>query len=304
MLKKLFIIISVGSIYLNAATIGSISTGSENGTYIKIGKDISTTFKKYDVELKVKQSKGSLDNLNMILNLDTIEPSNWAIVQADALQYYKYKYFKKTKQDINNNIKTVLPLYSEAIHIFTKKGKKVKFDAKSTINVGVKSQKSGGYVTSKVISNLYGTQFNFVYCDFTTAKKYLQEGKIDIYVDVISKLNKTYSKLKNIDFVVLPPNKRMDQTYIKTEFTKKDYPWIEKNFTGYSSPSILITNLVDKRYDQNVAFFVEAILKNSNVLISEGSNKWKIIFQELESNHKQVNYHPQAKRIIYSHMQK
>lgn len=304
MLKKLFIIISISSIYLNAASIGSISTGSQNGTYLEIGKDISNLFKKYNIQLEVKKSQGSLDNLNRVLRLDTTENSTWAIVQADALKYYKHKYYKQTKQNINDKVKTILPLYNEAIHVFTKKGKKIKFDSQTSLKVGVKSKKSGGYITSKVISNLYGIKFNFVYCDFSTAKKHLQKGKIDIFIDVTAKPNKTYTNLKNIDFVVLPQNKSMDHTYVKTVFTQKEYPWLEKNYTGYSSPTILITNVVDKKYDKNVTFFTEAILKNSKRLIMGGHEKWNIIFQELQSNYNQIHYHPQAIKSISSHIGK
>jgi len=301
MLNKLVIIISLSTIYLNAANIGVIATGEKNGTYIKIGKDISSIFKKYNVELDVERSEGSLDNLRRLVGADKQYESNWAIVQADTLKYYKYKYYKKTKQYINTKVKTILPLYNEALHIFSKKGKTIKFETDTVLTVGVKSKKSGGYVTSKVISNLYGVEFNFIYSDFETAQEYLQKGVIDIFIDVTAKPNKSYKNLHNIDFVVLPKNKMMDRNYQQILFSKEDYPWIEKDSFGYSCPSILITNLVDKKYDKKVNFFIEAILQNSNELKSRGDNKWKEVFEKLKLNHKRFNYHPQVIQSISSY---
>ena len=301
MLNKLIIIISMTIIYVNAANIGVISTGGKDGTYIKIGKDISSIFKKYNVELDVEKSEGSLDNLRRLVRFNKQYESNWAIVQADTLKYYKYKYYKETKQYINTKIKTILPLYNEALHIFSKKGRIIKFETNTVLTVGVKSKKSGGYVTSKVISNLYGVKFNFIYSDFETAQEYLEKGVIDIFIDVTAKPNQGYKNLHNIDFVVLPQNKMMDRNYEQTLFTKEDYPWIEKNYLGYSCPSILITNLVDKKYDKKVNFFIEAILQNSNELKSRGDNKWKEVFEKLKLSHKRFNYHPQVIQSISSY---
>lgn len=298
MLKKLLFIMSISTICFGGSNIGLITTGGEDGTYIQIGKDISKLFKKYNVDLEVKKSEGSLDNLRRIVGLDTLYPSNWAIVQNDVLKYYKYKYYKETKYNLNSKVKIILPLYNEDIHIFKKKDKTIKFEVGDVITVGVKSEKSGGYITSKVIQNSYGVEFNFIYCDFETAKQYLQKGVIDIFVDVTAKPNKSYTNLKDIDFVTLPENKIMDENYSKTLFTKEEYPWLKKNHYGYACTSVLVTNLVDAKYNKVVKFFVEAILQNSKELQSAGHSRWSEVYKNLKSHSKNFNYHPQVVKSI------
>ena len=301
MLKKFILLISICTISFSAGNIGTITTGTEDGTYIQIGKDISTLFKKYDVELQVVESEGSLDNIRRITGLDKLQQSNWAIVQRDVLKYYKYKYYKETKQSLNAKVKIVLPLYDEEVHIFTKKGKTIKFELNENIKVGVKSEKSGGYITAKVIANSYGVEFNFLYCDFDTAKEYLQKGVIDIFIDVTAKPNSSYKNLEDIDFVELPDTKVMDKNYKKTVFTRNDYPWLEKNMTGYSCPSILVKSLIETRYDKVISFFIEALLQNSKELKNKGHARWNEIYENLELNSKNYNYHPQVIQSVSSY---
>lgn len=300
MYKKLIFIVCLGTFAYSSIDMGVINTGGQKGTYIQMGQDISTLLKKYDVTLGVKDSKGSVDNLRRIVGLDESHQSDWAIVQSDALKYFKYQYYQETKSNLNDKVKVVLPLYNEDILILTKKNKKISFNSSTLINVGVKSKKSGGYITSKIISNSYGVKFKYQFIDFETAKDYLEDGFIDIFIDVTAKPHEMYRNLKNIDFVILPDNKIMDQNYQKIILKKRDYQWLDKDTSGYTCPSVLVTSLVDTQYDRQTKFFIEAILRNNVELKRNGHNRWSEVFENLKDTSNKFNYHPQAlDRIIF-----
>lgn len=285
------------SVFLYAnSTFGSIATGSKKGTYIQIGKDISKLFKKYKANLNVLESQGSLSNLETLVGKNVTRKANWAIVQNDALDYYRFLHFKDTKEDLKKKVKTILPLYGEYIHIFSKKGNHIKFQRGDYLKVGISSRKSGTAITANILESAYGVRFKYVYAGFQEAKKYLKDGVIDIYIDVIAAPSKKYQNLKGITLVSLPINNKLQKTYIRTTISPKQYKWLSKPVEGYKVPSVIITNLVKPSQAQTVGVFLKIILTNYNFLLHKGNLKWKEAYRnrklELE------NMHPTAKRIL------
>ncbi len=274
----------------------AIATGSKTGTYFQIGKDISAIFKKYDAALEVTPTKGSKENLDALTRKTLQAKAKWAIVQTDALDYYNFLHFKATKQDVTSSIKTLLPLYNEHIHIFSQKGKKVSFQKGSVIRIGIPSKTSGVNITAHLIENAYGVTFEYRYVNFKAGLKYLQDNKLDIYIDVISLPAKRYQRLTDVALVELPQNKIMDKTYIRTKFDKPSYNWLDKTISGYKVPNVIVTNRVDKKYNQAVEIFLKIILKNYKWLIQNGHPKW----QEAYNNRtlKLKNMHPVAYNIL------
>ena len=290
---SLFLSISL----LGNSSFGAISTGQKTGTYFKIGNDISTVFKKYKATLKVIPSKGSIENLDALTGKNEKSGAKWAIIQNDALNYYKFLHFKKTKEEITNKIKTVLPLYNEHIHIFAKKGKKINFKKGAVLKVGISSETSGSYITAKILENAYKVNFQYNYVNLKTAFEYLQEDKLDIVIDLISYPYKSFKDLKDVTLVNLPKNKLMNKNYIRAKFSKVRYPWLEKDIHSYKVPSVLVTNRVDKKYDQTVGIFLKIILNNYKALIKYAHPKWKEGYRTktLEVD----NMHPVAYKILH-----
>lgn len=271
-------------------------TGSNNGTYIQMGKDISSILKKYNADLEVIPSKGSVENLDALTGKNEKLRAKWAIVQKDALEYYNFLHFAKTGKELNQSVKTLLPLYNEHIHIFTKKGKKINFKKGSIFTVGVPSKISGSAITARLLERSYGISFKYRYVDYKTGFKYLQDDKIDIYIDVISLGTKKYQNLVGIDLVNLPQNKTMDKRYINTNFLKSNYPWLKKNVYGYKVQSILVTNRIDKKSNQMVGIFLKIILKEYKYLMNNGHLKWKESYKN--KSMKLDNLHPIASKIL------
>jgi TRAP transporter TAXI family solute receptor len=294
---KLFVIFLLPSSFLYAnSTFGTIATGSQKGTYIQIGDDISKLFKQYKADLKVLSTKGSIENLEILTGLNPTQKASWAIVQNDALDYFRFLYFKDTREDVKKKIKTLMPLYGEHIHIFKKKGENIEFLRGGFLKVGVSSKKSGAAITANILENNFGTRFKYVYTSFDNAKEYLKEGVIDIYIDVIAMPSKKYTDLQGLDLVELPHNKLLSKTYIPTHFTPDTYKWLDKKIAGYEVPSILVTNLVDPKFDQTVGVFVKIILKNYQNLLQSGHPKWEEAYKN--RTFKPENLHPSAQKIL------
>lgn len=297
MFYRYFSMIFLLSIFLHAnSSFGSITTGSQKGTYIKIGKDIAAVCKKYKADLQVVSSKGSIGNLDILVGKNVTQKASWAIVQNDALDFYRFSHFKDTREDLNEKVKALLPLYSEHIHVFAKKGNQVKFQRGGFLKVGLSSRKSGAAITAHILENAYGIRFKYVYSGFEEAKKYLKDGVIDIYIDVIALPSKKYTKLSGLELVELPQNDKVKKIYISTTFSKKQYPWLSKNVKGFKVPSVLVTNLTKEKYNQTVGVFLKVILTNYKLLMQKGNPKWK----EAYANRKfpLENMHPVAKKLL------
>lgn len=280
------------------SNFGAIVTGSNAGTYKQLGNEISTVFQKYNATLEVIGTKGSNENIDALLGKNQYAKAKWAIIQNDALEYYNLIDSQKNKKDVTNLIKTVLPLYSEHIHLFIKKGNEnnISFKKGSVIKVGVPSKTSDTNITANLLENAYGVTFDYRYVNFKTGIKYLQEGKIDVYIDVITLADETYKKLQEVSLLELPKNQLMDKQYIRAIFDKSSYPWLNKSIFGYKVPSVIVTNRVDKKYNQAIAIFIKIILNNYPELIKNGNSKW----QEAYNNRtmKLENMHPAAYNIL------
>jgi len=279
------------------SNFGAIITGPKTGTYIKIGKDVSTVFKKYKAHLDIIPSKGSIENLDALTGKNDKVRAKWAIVQTDALDYYNFLHFKETKQDITEKVKTLLPLYNEYIHILAKKGKKISFKKDSVLRIGVSSKVSGSNITAHLLENAYKVNFQYRYVNYKDGIEYLKQDKIDIFIDVISMPAKRYQNLKGITLINLPQNKTMNKKYIRAKFSKLRYPWLEKDVHSYKVPSVIVTNRVEKKYNQTVGIFLKIILNNYQALIKYGHPKWKEAYRNkpLQVN----NMHPVAYHILH-----
>ena len=107
-------ILLIFSIPGEAAAEGiGLVTGSKTGTYIKIGKDIAKIAGENNVDIIVKHSEGSLDNIERMLSS---ENAAFGIVQSDVLGY-----LYTAAPRIAKNLRLIYPLYNEEVHIFARK---------------------------------------------------------------------------------------------------------------------------------------------------------------------------------------
>lgn len=118
-------------------------TGSDTGTYIQFGKDIAAISHHSGLNIKVKASKGSIDNIR---RMSSKENAAFAIVQSDVLGF-----LSKSKESLFNQhakrLRLIYPFYLEEVHLFARKEIKSLHDLQGkTVIVGPKS--SGSNMTA------------------------------------------------------------------------------------------------------------------------------------------------------------
>ncbi len=101
---------------LEAAPLGMV-TGPETGTYIGFGKDIARIAKLEGIEIEVKTSGGSIDNLRRIAGNG--ENAGLGIVQSDVLAFLGRSRNKQT-QAMAEKLRMVMPFYEEEVHVLAR----------------------------------------------------------------------------------------------------------------------------------------------------------------------------------------
>jgi len=273
-----------------------IATGSTTGTYYQIGKNLS----KYVapsacIKLEVLSTKGSLDNVYKLRSVK-FPKLKFAIVQNDVLQELKKfanKGNKKAK-DLLDNIRVLLPLYNEEIHILSRASSNIKtFGDLKDKKLSIGKNKSGTAMTSFL---LYKELFNqdlkkFKNEGFNDALYSLEHNNTDAIVLVsgqpvprLEKMPKSAGKfLRLLSYDEKNTNHNPITSYYTTEIKKSSYKWIDNNTPTLSTKSYLITfnykNLTERKYITN---FVKSIKANLPMLREKATDnpntphlKWK-----------------------------
>lgn len=101
---------------VQAETIGMV-TGSKTGTYYALGKDMAAVTNSAGLSVEVKESGGSVDNINRIASG---ENAALGIVQSDVLGFLK-RSKNPSSIKIAENVRMVFPLHHEEIHLIARR---------------------------------------------------------------------------------------------------------------------------------------------------------------------------------------
>lgn len=238
------------------ATIGLV-TGSATGTYIKFGYDIARIAEQAGVEILVKESEGSLDNIRRI---NSSENAALGIVQSDVLGYLSRHENKALRQFIAP-LRLVFPLYNEEVHLFARKD----IDSISALQgkrVITGSPRSGNFLTAQNLMGLLdvtpGELQNLAPEDALTAVLrgeadamfYVAGKPVDLFqrLDRLRQDPKLASLLQEVHFVPL------DDAVLLTEYGKaalrpKDYPWLQKEVATVAVKALLVGYNFSSRKD-------------------------------------------------------
>ncbi len=92
-------------------------TGPATGTYIAIGRDIARIGQEAGVQVDVKESEGSIDNIKRI---NSRENAALGIVQSDVLGFLSRSRNPETVK-IASRLRLALPLYREEVHVLARR---------------------------------------------------------------------------------------------------------------------------------------------------------------------------------------
>ena len=208
--------------------------------------------------LEVRESDGSYYNFLKINKIDV----DITFLQYDVLIYESEKdlgrKFKKTE-----DVRILLPIGSEEIHIITLKESKVKdFASLKKKRVAIGSSLQGTHITATYIKQV--TKSNWVDVDIPYDKAFraLFSGDIDALFFVgkapISDLKTLPKSMKDkLKMISLPENEKLKEAYgDQVEITKETYSWVTDPIKTYAVKSLLVTSLSGQTPEQ-----VDAITK-------------------------------------------
>ena len=278
-------------------TVITLVSGVETGSYFHIAQDL---VKYSGMKIVVKPSKGAINNYEMLINDPSI---NIGMVQYDVLQKGKqHDYQNKTK--ISDNLKVLLPLGYEEIHLITRVNSNIlslQDLAGKKVSVGIPA-KEGTSITAGLIKSVTEVPWLDVNLSFDSAFVALIKGDIDAMffvgyapVQKLKDLLPTYNQL-----IKLVPIKEtaLGQFHHSSQITVGTYPWLYYDVQTYAVKSYLVTNVKNDTPMLNEAYerLLNNIKKNLTTFQEYGHPAWK----EVDLTFKDVKWeiHPVAKKVF------
>ena len=259
----------------------TILSGSKQATQYRYVEDIANIVGPFlDFKIVNQETKGSSDNFNLL-----IEPDNFhklAIIQADYL-YYMQTHDMILNTEKTKNLKVLVPLGYEQIHLVTKasKGYKGLKDLDKKV-VAIGSSDQGTYTTANLIkdrSRVFWSSRNIHFDDCLSA---LNTDKIDAFFIVssapIAKLDLNPQTI--VDKFVLIPLEDFNEwaRYYKKDIISKDaYKWIDSDVPTFSVGAVLVVNesKLSAEERNNVLKLKTAIQSKFEELKISGHPTWK-----------------------------
>jgi TRAP transporter TAXI family solute receptor len=265
----------------------TIATGSAEGTYFRIAQDIKQIAEQEGIPVEVIQTGGSFDNVNL-LGAGKVD---LAIMQLDVLRLVAEIMLKETGFNVLEEVKVVLNLYPEEIHVIAKNHQIRTLDQLQGKKIAVGPEKSGSALTAEVLLTGFGLNVERVFDAPDEAIKKLASGDLDALIFVGGAPVPAFQNLdESFHFVALPRDSGLEEIYPKKTIEKSVYPWADIIET-YAVPSVIMTRNRDQRdYASALQKLVLSILLNKDYLDSNGHPKWKDSF--VRSTLSAVGYRP------------
>jgi len=273
----------------NAEQIGMV-TGSRTGTYIQFGNDIAGIAKPVGLDILVKDSQGSIDNIK---RMNSKENAALGIVQSDVLGFLSRSESPEMRQ-VAERLRLIFPFYNEEVHLFASKAIR-SFNDLQGKRVAVGEPGSGSWLTATNLLQMTGVKpaelLNLPPLQGVTA---VLKGEADAMFYVAGKPVSLFTKvgnlitrpefaamLANVHFVPLD-DPRMLREYQPTLISKKDYDWLTEDASTITVKAVLMSfDFSGKKTPyfvqrcQRLAQLGQAIRANLDQLRQTGHAKWK-----------------------------
>ena len=266
------VLILVTLCFCEPALALTLAAGTPEGTYYQIAQDMERVAEKDGIPIDIVRTNGSFENINL-LGTGKVD---LAILQVDALKFAADTLQARTGLDVLAELKVVLNLYPEEIHIIAKDPKIRSLEQLDGKKVAVGPENGGSALTAEVLLTLYGLHVERSFDAPVEALQKLQTGALDALIFVGGAPVPAFEKLdRSFHFVNLPANPLMEQIYQKRTIAPAVYPWAGEAET-YTVPSVIMTR--DRKeavYAAVIQKLVLAILTNKEQLDAGGHPKWK-----------------------------
>ena len=138
-------------LFCQSALALTIATGTPEGTYYQIAQDIKQIAEKEGIPVEIIQTNGSFDNINLL----GLEKVDLAILQLDVLKVTSDVMQAKAGFNVLKEIKVILNLYFEEIHVITKNDGIRSLSQLEGKKVAVGPERSGSALTAEVLLTAY-----------------------------------------------------------------------------------------------------------------------------------------------------
>lgn len=263
---------------LGAQTISmGMVTGGPTGTYYQLGLNLKQLVRAFNIDLKVANSKGSVENIYAVYNRPKTQ---LGIVQSDVLAFVAQVQTDPVLKRIANKIKMVFPLYNEEIHLLGR-GDIKEFDDLADRKVAIGKEGSGTYLTTKLLLEVSGiSPAEMLTLGTEEALAALKSGQIDAMFYVAGLPVKLFSQ--NIvveDGLKLIPilNKSIIDFYPQAEIPADTYEFQPEPVKTAAVKAVLVTYNFRRANCEYVGQFARHLAKNIEWLRAKGHPKWQSV---------------------------
>lgn len=259
----------------------AILSGPSQGSYYEFVGDIEKVLSTDSTKLVINtESDGSAYNFDQLANPRT--PYKVALIQSDFL-YTMHGMDMLNNTEKTKNIKVLLPLADEEIHLVTKKDSELnKLQDLSKKMVAIGTQNQGTYYTSNIIkdrSKVFWTSRNLAFED---ALSELRQDNIVAFFIVgsapMEKLNINPQAFSvGLKLMPLRDFDNWAQHYENDTIYAGDYKWLEDDVPTFKIKTLLVVNeaKLSDEDRKNIDLMVEGINAKMDTLRSTGHFKWK-----------------------------
>lgn len=274
-----------------ANAIGMV-TGPLTGTYVQIGGDISRMAKREGVNLIVKESSGSIDNITRI---SSAENAALGIVQSDVLGYLIRSQNPESAR-IAKNLRIVFPFYREEVHVLARRDIAT-FAGLNGKRVVVGGEGSGSWLTSmNLLSMMEVEPRKLLRLPPPEGAMAVLKGQADAMILVGGKPMKLFKNLEDLARIENPAypalldgvhflpldDPRVLKEYVPSTITTADYNFVTGTVPTAAVTSVLVSfNFSDTQnpYAQQrcemLGKTAAAIRNNLEYLREHGHPKWR-----------------------------
>ncbi len=269
--------------------IGIVS-GPKTGTYYAIAKDIAQVAGKAGINVDVKTSEGSIDNIKRI---NSGESASLGIVQSDVLGFLSRS---RSPESIRmaNNLRMVFPFYNEEVHVLARNDIKSFMDLQGK-RVAVGEDGSGNMLTSINLFSMMGvTPADSKKISPAQGVVAVLKGELDAAIFVGGKPVRLF---KNLEDLTLPENQKyaamleqvhfvpMDNPKMLEEYkpaviTKADYNFVREDVPTIAVQAVMVSfdfsqGATNKKRCEKLGLLAKVLRKDLPNLVEKGHPKWK-----------------------------
>jgi TRAP transporter TAXI family solute receptor len=274
---------------LAADSIGMV-TGSSTGTYIQFGRDIARATQGVGLDILVKESEGSIDNIRRLVSA---ENAALGIVQSDVLGFLSRSADRQVRR-IAGRLRLIFPFYNEEVHLFARADIR-RFEDLGGRRVVVGTQGSGNWLTSNNLLRMVNVKpaerielpppegVSAVLTGQADAMFYVVGKPAKLFTAVLElQQDPRYAQLaRDIHFVPLTHD-AMVREYVASSIGPNDYAWVSENVSTVAVKAVLISfdfsTRINPYYRQRcdeLGRLGQAIRANFAELQRTGHPKWR-----------------------------